>query len=173
VITDLEIGSIGTDFSRGTSWWAREDSGRARTWKSMKHINFSQMYDQTCSKIMFMVGRILNEKMMPDVTVNGPELEIVKNVSKTQISMDKCGGTRNFQTLRPPTLQFLAFVQETFGGKPLPGNFFRDFPPVVLDVQVGVKIDVGVSYVAIRKHIHICIDRQGSLAAKYKSDMSL
>jgi hypothetical protein len=31
VIDELEIRSIGTDFSRQTSWWAREDPGRART----------------------------------------------------------------------------------------------------------------------------------------------
>jgi hypothetical protein len=35
VITELEIGAVGTDFSRRTSWRAREDPGRARTWKSM------------------------------------------------------------------------------------------------------------------------------------------
>jgi hypothetical protein len=49
-------------------------------------------------------GCILNEKMMPDVTIMVPELEVGKQISKTNISMDKCGGTRNFQTLRPPTL---------------------------------------------------------------------
>jgi hypothetical protein len=44
VITELEIGAVGTDFSRRTSWWEREDPGRARTWKSMKNMNFSEMY---------------------------------------------------------------------------------------------------------------------------------
>jgi uncharacterized NAD(P)/FAD-binding protein YdhS len=30
-ITELEFGAVGTDVSRRTSWWAREDPGRART----------------------------------------------------------------------------------------------------------------------------------------------
>jgi hypothetical protein len=34
-------------------------------------------------------GCILNEKMMPDVTMMVPELEIDKKISKTNISMDK------------------------------------------------------------------------------------
>jgi hypothetical protein len=33
LITELEIGVVDTDFSRRTSWWAREDQGRAGTWK--------------------------------------------------------------------------------------------------------------------------------------------
>jgi hypothetical protein len=40
VIAELEIGAAGADFSRRTSWWAREDPGRARTWKSMKSMHF-------------------------------------------------------------------------------------------------------------------------------------
>jgi hypothetical protein len=91
-------------------------------------------------------GCILNEKMMPDVAITVPELEIVKNRSKPNMSMDKleivknmseinssmekCGGTRNFQTLRPQILEFLLIVSETFGGKPPPGNFFKDVTPV-------------------------------------------
>jgi hypothetical protein len=41
---ELEIGAIGTDFSWRTSWWARENLGRSRTWKSMKNIHFSEIY---------------------------------------------------------------------------------------------------------------------------------
>jgi hypothetical protein len=44
VITELEIGAVVTDFSRRMSWWVREDPGRARTWKSMKHMHFSEVY---------------------------------------------------------------------------------------------------------------------------------
>jgi hypothetical protein len=44
VIAELEISAVGTDFSRRTSWWARENPGRARTWKSMKNKHFSEMY---------------------------------------------------------------------------------------------------------------------------------
>jgi hypothetical protein len=36
-MTELEIGAFGTDFSRRTSWWAREDPGRAKPWKSMEN----------------------------------------------------------------------------------------------------------------------------------------
>jgi hypothetical protein len=36
VMTELEIGAVGSDFSSRTSWWARENPGRARTWKSME-----------------------------------------------------------------------------------------------------------------------------------------
>jgi hypothetical protein len=70
-------------------------------------------------------GCVLNEKMMRGVTIMVLELEVGEEVSKTDISMDMCGGTRNFQTLRPPTLQFLICVQETFGGQTLPWNFLR------------------------------------------------
>jgi hypothetical protein len=44
VKAELEIGAVGADFSRRTSWWAREDPGRARTWKSMKNMHFPEMY---------------------------------------------------------------------------------------------------------------------------------
>jgi hypothetical protein len=50
LITELEIWTASTDFSRRTSWWAREDPGRARTWKSMKNMHFSEM--STNSKSM-------------------------------------------------------------------------------------------------------------------------
>jgi hypothetical protein len=40
MITELEIGAVGTDFSRRTSWWAREVPGRANKWKSMKTDTF-------------------------------------------------------------------------------------------------------------------------------------
>jgi hypothetical protein len=36
-------------------------------------------------------GRVLNEKMMPDLTVMIPELEIVKQISNINISKEKCG----------------------------------------------------------------------------------
>jgi hypothetical protein len=44
VITELGLGAVGTDFSRRTSWWARENPGRARRRKSMRNIHFSEMY---------------------------------------------------------------------------------------------------------------------------------
>jgi hypothetical protein len=44
VINEFEIGAVGTDCSRQTSWWARENPGRARTWKLMKNIHFSENY---------------------------------------------------------------------------------------------------------------------------------
>jgi hypothetical protein len=43
VINELEIGAVCTDFSRRTSWWARENSGRARTWRSMKTGDVCEM----------------------------------------------------------------------------------------------------------------------------------
>jgi hypothetical protein len=57
-ITELEIGAVGTDFSRRTSWWAREDLERARTWKSMKNGYLFEMYtnsknDQQCTEIKY------------------------------------------------------------------------------------------------------------------------
>jgi hypothetical protein len=39
-------------------------------------------HDQTCSKIMFMVGCILNEKMMPDVTITVPNSKLSKTYRK-------------------------------------------------------------------------------------------
>jgi hypothetical protein len=56
VIDELEIEVDGTDFSRQTSWWAREDLGKAKTWKSMKNMHVSEMYtnarnNQTCINI--------------------------------------------------------------------------------------------------------------------------
>jgi hypothetical protein len=32
---------------------------------------------------------VLNEKMMPDITITVPQLDIDKNMTKTNISMDK------------------------------------------------------------------------------------
>jgi hypothetical protein len=62
---------------------------------------------------------ILNEKMIPDVTIMVPELEIEKTYqSNSNISMDKCGGTRNFQTLHPQTLQFLSCSKKLSGASP-------------------------------------------------------
>jgi hypothetical protein len=109
VIAELEIGAVGTDFSRRTPWWARENSGRARTWKTMKNMHFSEMYTNAQSNpktdqtqiFLDETGCISNEKMMPDVTMMVPELEIDRKVLKLHISMDK---SRNFQTLRPQTL---------------------------------------------------------------------
>jgi hypothetical protein len=37
-------------------------------------------------------GCVLNEKMMPDLTVMAPELEIERNISNIYISTEKCGG---------------------------------------------------------------------------------
>jgi hypothetical protein len=84
VITELEIGAVGTDFSRQTSQLAREDPGRARTWKSMKNQHLFEMYTntknaQTIYRIHIFLdetGCVLNEKMVPDVTIMVPELEI-------------------------------------------------------------------------------------------------
>jgi hypothetical protein len=45
LITDLEIGAVGIDFSRRRSWWARENPERARTWKSMKSMKNDTFYN--------------------------------------------------------------------------------------------------------------------------------
>jgi hypothetical protein len=65
----------------------------------MKDNNFSEMYTNTkMSKICQIrilldeTGCVLNEKMMPDVTVMVPELEIDRKVSKINVSNEKCGG---------------------------------------------------------------------------------
>jgi hypothetical protein len=47
VRNEFEIGDVSTDFSKRTSWWAREDLGRARTWKSMKNGCVCLMYTNT------------------------------------------------------------------------------------------------------------------------------
>jgi hypothetical protein len=52
-INELEVGAVGTDFSRRPSGWAREDPGRARTWKSMKNMHFSEMYTNARSNQQF------------------------------------------------------------------------------------------------------------------------
>jgi hypothetical protein len=75
---------------------------------------------------------ILNEKMMPDVSIKVPELEVVKKTLGRNVPMGKCGGTTNFQTLRPQTLQFLILFKETLGYKPLCGVFLRDFWPALV-----------------------------------------
>jgi hypothetical protein len=78
VINKLEIGAVGTDFSRRTSWWP----GRARTWKSMQTCTFLKcrhMQKKNQNYIFLDESEcVLNEKMMPDVTIPVPELEIVK-----------------------------------------------------------------------------------------------
>jgi hypothetical protein len=38
------------------------------------------------------IGRVLNEKMMPDLTVMVPDLEIDRKQSKIHISKEKCDG---------------------------------------------------------------------------------
>jgi hypothetical protein len=83
LIAELEIEAVGTEFSKRTSWGTCEDLRRARTWKFMKNMNFSDMYKnqtnaKTCRIHIFLdeAGCILNEKMMPDLTVMVPELEI-------------------------------------------------------------------------------------------------
>jgi hypothetical protein len=131
VINELEIGAVGTDFSRWTSWWARENPGRARTWKSMKNMYFfwniytNAQGDQKLINGKYVTGCILNEKMMPDVTIMVLEIEIGSNISNTYISKDKCGGTRNFRTLHPPTLQFLICSKELSGASPYLGISFQ------------------------------------------------
>jgi hypothetical protein len=79
----------------------------ARVYNVYEYKKFLSMYRiHVC---LNETGCVLNEKMMPDITIIVPELEIVLklNMPKTNISMYKCGGTRNFQPLRPQTLQFL------------------------------------------------------------------
>jgi hypothetical protein len=101
--TELEIGFIGTDFSRRTSWWARENPGRARTWKSMKNDDFCEMYSNTkmvpnmCRIRRFLdeTGRVLDQKMMPDVAVMVPELEIDRQVLKKIYFCGKMGWAPN------------------------------------------------------------------------------
>jgi hypothetical protein len=68
-------------------------------------------------KFLDETGCILNEKMMPDVTITAPELEIDKK-------------TKKLPDLAPTNPRIPYCFQETFEGKPLSGNFFRDFPPV-------------------------------------------
>jgi hypothetical protein len=100
LITKLEIGAIGIDFSRRTSWWVREGLRRARTWKSMKNGDFlSNVYEYNKSSNMYRIhifldetGCVLNEKMMADVTIMVPELEIDKKNSKIHISEKKSTG---------------------------------------------------------------------------------
>jgi hypothetical protein len=111
-------------------------AGTRRAWKGqnmeinekhalVRNVNKCNKWTKIDQDYIFLdeTGCILNEKMMPDVTIMVPELEIVKNVSKTHISMDKRGGTRNFQTLHPPTLQFLSCVPRTFPGQALTWEF--------------------------------------------------
>jgi hypothetical protein len=47
-----------------------------------------------CRIHMFLdeTGCVLNEKMMPDLTVMAPELEIERKVSNIYISTEKCDG---------------------------------------------------------------------------------
>jgi hypothetical protein len=99
LITELEIGAIGTDISRRTSWWAREDLGKARTRKSMKNSHCFEMYTNIKCSNMFRIhifldetGCVLNEKMMPDLTATVPELEIDRKVSNINVSKEKCAG---------------------------------------------------------------------------------
>jgi hypothetical protein len=103
VIAALEIGAVGSMFSKRTSWRARENPGK--TYTCLKYIHTTH----EC---------ILNEEMMPDVTILFPELGIVKNVSNTKMSMDKGGGTRSFQNLHPYTSQFLIFFKKILGASP-------------------------------------------------------
>jgi hypothetical protein len=44
IITELEIGAIGTDFSRRRHGGQEKKPGRARTWKSMKNLHVSEMH---------------------------------------------------------------------------------------------------------------------------------
>jgi hypothetical protein len=111
VICELEIWAVGTDFSRRTSRWAREDPGRARTWKSMRNphslkcIQLQQITNNDQNhRFLDKTGCILNEKMMPDITIMVPELEIDNSKKQHGTSIFQ---RRNFWTLRPQTLQFL------------------------------------------------------------------
>jgi hypothetical protein len=57
----------------------------------MKNDNFFEMY-----KIHIFLDEtecVLNEKMMPDLTVMVPELEINRKILKIQISKEKCTGS--------------------------------------------------------------------------------
>jgi hypothetical protein len=113
VITELDIGAVGTDFARWTSWWSREDLEGAKTSTSTKAEYLFEMYTNAkkCPNMYRMhlfldeAGRILNKKIMPDVTIMVPELEMVKHCA-----MGKCGGTRNFQILHTRNTQFLMLV---------------------------------------------------------------
>jgi hypothetical protein len=53
LITELEVGAIGTDFSWRTSWRAREDLRRARTRKTQKNKDVSEMYTNLKHDQMF------------------------------------------------------------------------------------------------------------------------
>jgi hypothetical protein len=97
VIAELEIGAVGTDFPRRTSWWARRIPGKGQNMEiNEKHALFWNVY--ICKQILKIdknhicldeTGCILNEKMMPDVTITVSELEIDKNTSDINISTKK------------------------------------------------------------------------------------
>jgi hypothetical protein len=95
-----------------------------------KQVFFWNIYtnsqgDQKLINGKYVTGCILNEKMMPDVTIMVLEIEIGSNISNTYISKDKCGGTRNFRTLHPPTLQFLICSKELSGASLYLGISFQ------------------------------------------------
>jgi hypothetical protein len=81
------------------SWWAREDPGRDRTRKSMKtkHVMKClqiQKVTKTNQHHIFLDenGSIPNEKMMPDVTITVPELEIDKKHIGNQYFYEETSG---------------------------------------------------------------------------------
>jgi hypothetical protein len=70
---------------------------KAKTWKSMKNGYFLKCIQyktctQMCRNHTFLdeAGWVLNEKMMTDLTVIVPELEINRKVSNIDVSTEKC-----------------------------------------------------------------------------------
>jgi hypothetical protein len=95
VIAELEIGAVGTEFSRRMSQGAREHPRGARIWKSMKNEHLFEMYTNTQMTEMYRnhiflneTGHILNEKMMLDVTVT-VQLVMVKKAYRKRIFQRK------------------------------------------------------------------------------------
>jgi hypothetical protein len=126
VITELEIGAVGTDFSRRTPWWAREDPGRARTWKSMKNKHLFKMYtntenDHKCTDLIYFwmkLGASWTRRWCPTSPQwsRSSKLYNNKNVSNNNLPMDKCSGKNNFQTLRPENPPIPYFCSKKLSG---------------------------------------------------------
>jgi hypothetical protein len=138
-IAELEIGAVGTDFSRRTSWRAREDLGRARTWKSMNNVHFSEMgTNAKITKIdqnhIFLdeTGCILNEKMMPDVTITVPDLEIDKKTHRTSMFL-----RRNFRTLGPQTPPIPNCFLGNFRGQVPTWSFLKRLPSCTITTSTS------------------------------------
>jgi hypothetical protein len=92
LITELEHGAVGTDFSKRTSWPEKGQNMEVNE-KQRNVYNYKQCSNMYRIHIVLdETGCVLNEKMMPDLTVMVPELEIDRQISKIHISNEKCTG---------------------------------------------------------------------------------